>query len=96
MSKQENLLEILHISDLQFGSCGQGPMLCEHAKEIASKLLEDLELIQSYYDITPKIMVISGDIAEKAKPSEYKAAAIFIEDISKKSGAKGHWLFSYL
>ncbi len=71
----KDYIDILHISDLQFGGNISGAAVNDY-KRIASFLNDN--------DILPDIMVISGDIAETGKKNEYKIATTWIESLSKE------------
>ncbi len=68
---------ILHISDPQFGGNISGSACNDNAR-IVNYLVEN--------EIHPDIIVISGDIADKAKKSEYDEAKKWIEEL-----AAGFW-----
>lgn len=71
----KNYVDILHISDLQFGGNISGAASNDY-KRIANFLHDE--------NILPDIIVISGDIAETGKKNEYAVAANWIESLSKE------------
>ena len=68
-------IHILHLSDLHFGTA-------DDAERWYSQLAVDLTKGLNCQKLDG--LIISGDIASKAKISEYDAATIFIEKLSKK------------
>jgi len=70
-------MDILHLSDLHFGTE-------INAKNWTSQLASDLkyELACSRLDL----LIISGDIANRATPEEYRAAASFVKQIMSQFG----------
>ncbi len=71
----KDYIDILHISDLQFGGNIAGAASNDN-KRIANFLSEE--------NILPDIIVISGDIAETGKKNEYAIATTWIENLSKE------------
>ena len=57
---------IIHVSDLHFGKIDKETV--EH-------------LLISFREIRPDLIIISGDITQRAWPREYKSAVKFLEDI---------------
>lgn len=53
-----------------------------HKTELANRILEDLAHLGSKYSLVPDVMLVTGDIAESARPSEYEAAAAFIQEVA--------------
>ncbi len=74
-------LNVLHISDLHFGTT-------DNARTWYAKLAEDLryELACSRLDA----VVISGDIASKSNPDEYAAAQLFVNRLSQEFQLEPH------
>jgi hypothetical protein len=70
-----SVAQVLHISDLQFGTT-------DNARTWYAQLAEDLryELHCSHLDA----LIISGDIASKSTPDEYAAAQLFINRLSQE------------
>lgn len=66
---------ILHISDLQFGGNTPGTTGNDNIR-IAKKIKEIGKI--------PNLIVITGDIADKAKMDEYKAAIAWIEGLARE------------
>lgn len=58
---------LVHISDLHFGTENQ---------EAAKALLRDIHIL------APSIVVVSGDLTQRAKLSEFKAVKKFLDRIS--------------
>lgn len=69
------MINILHLSDLHFGTLA-------NARNWCSQLADDLKnrLDCSKLDI----LILSGDIANRSTPKEYKAAEQFIKDIQEE------------
>ncbi|MEH1780340.1 MAG: metallophosphoesterase [Nostoc sp.] len=74
-AKSTNLINVLHLSDLHFGTT-------DNARTWYAQLAEDLryELGCSRLDA----LIISGDIASKSTPDEYAAAQLFINRLSQE------------
>ena len=58
--------KIVHISDLHFG---------KEDPAVARMLLEDIN------ELSPDIVVISGDLTQRARSIQYRSAAQFLEQI---------------
>lgn len=79
-------LWILHVSDLQFGGSG----LKEKAEGLIAKIFEaiesflttDLEPNEPGERKFPFIGFVTGDVTERARPSEFEEAAKFVEYLS--------------
>ncbi|HET9895491.1 MAG TPA: hypothetical protein VFQ44_11225 [Streptosporangiaceae bacterium] len=68
------MVTILHISDLQFGAKHRfGP-----DSPLARRLLDDLSYLRDHYDLSADLVVVSGDLAEQAKPSEFEQVYEFL------------------
>jgi S-DNA-T family DNA segregation ATPase FtsK/SpoIIIE len=76
-------LTVLHLADLQFGahhrfgSSGLTPADARY-DTLASRLLDDLAMLRQRYDIAPDLVVVAGDLAERAMPAEYEVAYEFL------------------
>ncbi len=62
------MLTLAHISDLHFGR--ENPQLIKG-------------LLQSLEDINPRIVVISGDLTQRARNREYRAARAFLDSLRR-------------
>lgn len=81
---------ILHISDPQFGGKG----LADDSKTLTNKIWDCLKNYkrsrvnqidvadEGYFDY-PDLAVITGDLTEKARPSEFETVGQFIEDLTE-------------
>lgn len=72
-----NRFGLIQLSDLQFG---EKHRFC-NPSTIAEKLLSDIKKMSGKYDFTPRYIVLSGDITEKAHSEEFNEAANVIEEI---------------
>ena len=61
------MLNLLHISDLHFGE----PFVERVGAALASKIAE----------MAPDVLVVSGDITQRAKPKEFRAARDYFEQL---------------
>ncbi|ASJ74294.1 metallophosphoesterase family protein [Granulosicoccus antarcticus] len=62
------MITIMHLSDLHFGT--------ESAQVLSS-------LIRQVRELSPEVVVISGDLTQRAKWREFRAAKRFVEEIDK-------------
>ena len=74
MSKNKDIYRILHISDLQFGGNASGASCNDNAR-IAAFLLEN--------EIRPDLIIVTGDIADKGKKSEFDEALVWLQELAK-------------
>ncbi|MBW8487233.1 pentapeptide repeat-containing protein, partial [Actinomadura parmotrematis] len=87
----EGSVTILHLSDLQFGEKHR------HGREgvtagdrrlssLAARLLDDLKDVRRAEGIAPDLVVVSGDLAERARPAEYEQVGEFLTDLTAGLG----------
>jgi 3',5'-cyclic AMP phosphodiesterase CpdA len=62
--------KIIHISDLHFG-------------RINKKMVE--AILAAFTDIKPDLVIISGDLTQRARPAQFKSAVAFLDNL-KSSG----------
>lgn len=84
--RSPRLLTVLHISDTQFGKNhlfgNVGLTLDDQAQDLLqSRMREDLAKLREKHKVVPDAVVISGDISEWGKESEFKQAKRFLEHI---------------
>lgn len=75
LGNDEDRCVILHISDIQFGGRAS-ELSCNDNERIADYLKENL--------ISPDLLVITGDIADKGKKHEFDKAQIWIEHLAER------------
>ncbi len=76
------MVAVLHISDMQFGAKHRfGP-----DGPLARRLLDDLSYLRESYNLTVDLLVVSGDLAEQAKPSEFEQVHEFLVQLSDGLG----------
>lgn len=75
ISNHATKFSILHLSDLQFGGSTAGSSLNDSYR-IAQCLKDE--------NIKPEIIVVTGDIADKGKETEYKEACDWLESLIRK------------
>jgi 3',5'-cyclic AMP phosphodiesterase CpdA len=73
------LIHILHLSDIHLGTLDQATT---YYNRLHLDLTQNLNLDKLDY------LLISGDIANKSTPDEYKAAFKFVNQIQKSFGLK--------
>lgn len=73
-------IKILHISDLQFGSKTPDNMAVE------TRLMA--EAIEEHWMSEPNFIVVTGDIAQKGLPSEYRVAEKWLSSLAKRLDKK--------
>jgi len=77
-SREKNdLIHILHLSDLHIGTFEE---VRKYLTQLETDLKRELEIHNLQY------LVISGDIADKSTPEEYKAAFEFVDNLAKRFG----------
>ena len=74
-------LNVLHISDLHFGTT-------DNARTWYAKLAEDLRYELACFRLDA--VIISGDIASKSNPDEYAAAQLFVNRLSQEFQLESH------
>lgn len=83
-------ITILHLSDLQFGVNNRFPWLPAHASlthdELLTTLKEDLDDLRKHHDLKPDLLLCTGDLAEWARPSEFRAAFEFLGKLAEHLG----------
>lgn len=76
-------IDIIHLSDLHFGQrhryVGNTPF-----ETLLSKTCEDLDILSDRFEIHPSIIIITGDLAERSVPDEYKKVREFLNGLLKK------------
>ena len=60
---------IAHISDVHFGK--EDPPMVE-------------ALIESIHEVSPHVIVVSGDLTQRAKKKQFKAARVFLDHLNKR------------
>lgn len=78
---------ILHLSDPQFGKNhafgGDDHLPSDRdADGLGARLIDDLELLRKNPGLKPDIVLVTGDITEWGRPSEFKIAKQFLEQIA--------------
>lgn len=76
-TSQKPMADILHLSDLHFGTVEDG-------NRWYGQLADDLKLELGCEKLDA--MIISGDVANKSEPGEYEAAKIFIKQTASEFG----------
>ncbi len=71
-----NRINIIHLSDLHFGTE-------DNAKIWSGQLAEDVDELKSKFSHID-VVILSGDIANRSTPPEYKAAKIFVDNIKEE------------
>ena len=72
-------ITILHLSDTRFGE--------HHAfngheyDNLAVRLIDDLQLLANDYQLRPEIVVITGDLTQSGKKSEFDQCLDFLEQL---------------
>ena len=75
-------LTILHISDTRFGR--DGPTPPDRSGDAWFSLLHrDLEDLADEHGLRPDLLVVTGDLAEQGRPSEFKQAAEFLGGLAE-------------
>ena len=64
-------MTILHVSDVHFGK--------PHRPEVTAAVLRFVD------DLDPDAVVVSGDLTQRAKVGEYRAASAFLDDLGPRS-----------
>ena len=80
-------LTILHISDVQFGGNhifgGNGLTPADQIVDtLSARLHDDLLLMRKTKGLRPEMLVVTGDLAEMARRSEFDDAAAFLESLA--------------
>lgn len=73
---------VLHLADLRFGDCQRQPDGLtgpdrDH-DSLAARLLDDLAHLREKHALIPDVVVVAGDLAERARPAEYETAHLFL------------------
>ena len=66
---KKNQITILHLSDLHFNEQSR-----EEITTVLDALFDDLQKLRDDYDVSPNLVVISGDIANEGDPADYDFA----------------------
>ncbi|MFC6085000.1 metallophosphoesterase [Sphaerisporangium aureirubrum] len=76
-------MTILHVSDTQFGQYHRFGA----EDSLARNIIRDLERLNSKEQAPkPDLMILSGDITERARPDEFREALAFIDEICTVTG----------
>lgn len=80
---QGKRLTLLHLSDPQFGA--EHAFARDSSKDsLANRLLTSLSQLRDENDIRPDLVVISGDLAERGLPSEFKEVETYIRTLAER------------
>ena len=87
-------LTILHVSDPQFGSNhlfgGNGLTPADHAHDtLFRRLHDDLSRLADEHGLRPDLMVVTGDLAERGKRSEFDRVVEFLAALAEALGSRG-------
>jgi len=79
---------ILHISDTQFGSkhrFGNDGLTSgdQRFSRLATRLLDDIDLLRKEQGLTPDLIVVSGDLAETGSRSEFTQVRDFLAELTE-------------
>ena len=84
-------LTILHVSDPQFGAHhlfgGNGLTPADRAQDtLFRRLHDDLAHLADTHELLPDLMVVTGDLAERALPGEFTQVTEFLSALSEAAG----------
>jgi WD40 repeat protein len=82
----EPSLTALHLSGLRFGAlrhlaAGQVADDDQHPERLAARFLDDLAEVRRDSGVSPDLVIVAGDVAEHAKPTEYDMAYSFLRTL---------------
>lgn len=78
-SPEDKQITILHLSDFHFSEENR-----EDINIVLDALFADWDNLKDKYNLTPDIIVISGDLAKTGDQAEYKFALTWLKDLLKK------------
>ena len=82
----EPTLTALHLSGLRFGSLrhladGKVADDDQHPVRLATRFLDDIGEVLFHSGVSPDVVIVAGDVAEHAKPTEYEMAYSFLRTL---------------
>ena len=82
---------VLHLSDLQFGDQHlfgrDGLTTADQAYDtLVSRLIDDLAALDRDSGLRPDLVVVTGDLAESARPAEFREVGIFLAALCSALG----------
>ncbi len=88
---ERQAISVLHVSDTQFGAHHRfgADSVTEQDKtltSLAARLLADLTLLRHERDVSPDLIVASGDLAEWARPAEFEQVHDFLAELAEGLG----------
>ena len=75
----EHSITVLHVSDMQFGKNHR----FTRQDSLYASLTDDLKDVQGSERLEPNLLVVSGDLAEWGRPSEFRDALAFVEQLTE-------------
>ncbi len=85
---ESRTVTIVHLSDLQFGARHRFKLpreldAVDDLDTLEHRLQEDLAFLLEEYELRPDLMIVSGDLAEWGRPSEFEDVLQFLLGVGK-------------
>jgi hypothetical protein len=90
-------LTVLHLSDLHFGSGhgfgAEGLTAADRSRDtLAARLRDDLDKLADTRGLWPDLVVVTGDLTQRALPAEFEQAGTFLAGLLEAVGLPRHRL----
>ncbi|HRI68749.1 MAG TPA: metallophosphoesterase, partial [Polyangium sp.] len=79
---QGKRLTLVHLSDPQFGD-KHGFAQDTSMGSLADRLATSFECLRDEHDVRPDLVIVSGDLAERGLPSEFKDVEAFLRSLAR-------------
>lgn len=89
------MLTILHLSDLQFGRVhryGEPKPGSNPYDTLLERLKEDLDGLRAQHQLSPELVIVTGDLAEWGMPREFDQVSAFLKGLQTHLGLE-RWRF---